>query len=471
MNKKIILLMAALLLTFLPAQPALAQNATPPNGPVYIIQLGDSLSGIAARFNISLADLMNANSIADANNIAAGQKLIIPGLQGINGILATATLKYGETIQNISRRYQIPVNLLQKINHITSPSEMYAGISLIVPQAENAQPLSRRVEVPAGQSLMESAMLVGSDPYTLTALNNLTGAWAVMPGDVYYTPGSAAQGASDANGMPPTFASVEIDALPLTQGRTVKIDITTQPGVILTGMLVDKPLHFATLDETHAVALQGIHAMLEPGPYPLSLQANLPDGSQQFFEQMVVVQSGSYPDDPILLVEPATIDPVTTETEVKQIEAITAIFTAARYWDGIFQSPAYFTDCFTSRYGNRREYIGQGTEQKYYSFHTGLDFCGGEGLPIAAPAAGVIVFAGPLTIRGNAVIIDHGWGVYSGFWHQPAIEVQVGQSVQKGDVIGKVGGTGRVTGADLHWEVWVNGIQVNPLDWLETVYP
>ncbi|GAB4484586.1 MAG: hypothetical protein OHK0031_08670 [Anaerolineales bacterium] len=471
MRKISLFLLLTIFLALLPAQNARAQDATPPGGPVYIIQPGDSLSGIAARFNIALGDLMNANGIANANDISAGARLVIPGLQGVSGVLNTTILDYGETLANISRRYQISESLLRKLNRVTSPAELYAGVSLVIPEEENTQPLSRRLELAPGESLLESAMLAGSDPYTLTALNGLSGAWSALPGEVYYAPGSASQGAPAANGMPSAFASVKINALPLTQGHTAEITVSTQPGVTLSGMLVDKPLHFAPLEGGNFVALQGVHAMLEPGPYPLQLQASLPDGSQQSFEQMILVQSGNYPNDPILLVEPSTIDPVTTEAELKQIEAITAPFNATRFWDGIFQSPAYFNDCFTSRYGNRREYIGQGTEQKYYSFHTGLDFCGGEGLPITAPADGVIVFAGPLTIRGNAVIIDHGWGVYSGFWHQPDIEVQVGQSVKKGELIGKVGGTGRVTGAHLHWEVWVNGVQVDPFDWLDAAYP
>jgi hypothetical protein len=86
-------------------------------------------------------------------------------------------------------------------------------------------------------------------------------------------------------------------------------------------------------------------------------------------------------------------------------------------------------------------------------------------------AAGRVVFAAPLTVRGNATIIDHGWGVYSGVWHQSQMLVNVGDMVEQGQVIGLVGGTGRATGAHLHWEVWVNGVQVNPLDWLDQPYP
>ncbi|HNN12886.1 MAG TPA: M23 family metallopeptidase, partial [Anaerolineales bacterium] len=76
-----------------------------------------------------------------------------------------------------------------------------------------------------------------------------------------------------------------------------------------------------------------------------------------------------------------------------------------------------------------------------------------------------------LTVRGNATIIDHGWGVYSGFWHQEESYVSAGQYVEAGTLIGKIGGTGRVTGPHLHWELWVNGVQVDPLDWLSQPYP
>jgi murein DD-endopeptidase MepM/ murein hydrolase activator NlpD len=153
---------------------------------------------------------------------------------------------------------------------------------------------------------------------------------------------------------------------------------------------------------------------------------------------------------------------------------VAAEATPNRLWENTFYTPASLyaeSTYFTSRYGNRRTYIGQGTDLKFDSFHTGLDFGGGTGLPITAPAPGVVVFADDLVVRGKATIIDHGWGVYSGFWHQSEIQVTVGQRVEQGDVIGLVGGTGRVTGAHLHWEIWVNGIQVDPLDWLEQVYP
>lgn len=445
-------------------------SATPVTGPVYIIQPGDSLSSIASRFGVSLNDLMSANSISDPNNISSGAQVIIPGLQGISGVLNTELVGYGDTLQSLSRRNQVDVSFLRKLNHITSPSELYAGVGLILPQKEDFNPLTRRIVLAKGESLLEASVGDNSDPWTISQSNGLNGTWDGIPGEVLYNP----NGTSDAvepGGLPSAFVKVSVTPLPMVQGGTSVITVEAQPGITLGGTLVDMPLHFFAMQDGIFVALQGIHAMLDPGPYPLKLEATLPDGSKQSFEQMVLIQSGNYPNDPLLLVEPETIDPAVTEPELVQITGITAPATNTRYWDGLFQSPAYFNDCFTSRYGNRRTYIGSGTQDKIYSFHSGLDFCGGSGLPISAPADGVVVFAGPLTVRGNATIIDHGWGVYSGIWHQSEIQVQVGQTVKKGDVIGLVGGTGRVTGAHLHWEVWVNGIQVNPMDWLTNTYP
>ena len=92
-------------------------------------------------------------------------------------------------------------------------------------------------------------------------------------------------------------------------------------------------------------------------------------------------------------------------------------------------------------------------------------------MPISTAANGVVVFAGETIVRGNATIIDHGWGIFSGYYHQSESYVQTGDQVESGQVIGLVGASGRVTGAHLHWEVWVNGVQVNPMIWLEKSFP
>jgi murein DD-endopeptidase MepM/ murein hydrolase activator NlpD len=121
----------------------------------------------------------------------------------------------------------------------------------------------------------------------------------------------------------------------------------------------------------------------------------------------------------------------------------------------------------TSNFGTRRSY----NSGPVASFHGGTDFGGEIGLPIIVPAAGKVVLAEKLMVRGNAVLIDHGLGLFSGYWHMNGIAVQVGQAVKPGDLIGYLGDTGLVTGPHLHWEMRLNGIAVEPLQWVQQTIP
>ena len=464
MRKVFSILLSMMVVSVVLVQPASAQAS----GPVYIVQPGDTLSYIASRFNVTLNDLVTANPTIDPNTLAQGQEIVIPGLEGVTGVLDTEIITFGDSLRNLSRRTQVSDEQLIRLNRLVSPTELYVGSSLIIPTRENQSTLNARFTASTGESLLELAVRENSDPWTLTSLNKLDGTWETIPGDVLYT--SSGTGEGNATGLPSAFEAASIDPLPMVQGGTEVLRAKVQSGVTLSGLLADKPLYFAE-DNGDQVALQGIHAMLEPGVYPLRLEAALPDGSKQIFEQMVLVTSGNYPNEDILLNDPSTIDPAVTEPEMNQVVAITSPFTPTRYWSGVFSSPGVDPNCFTSRYGTRRRYEVVNSDIVVPGFHSGLDFCGGEGLEIRAPAAGKVVFAGPLTVRGNATFIDHGQGVYSGIFHQSQIFVNVGDMVEQGQVIGLVGGTGRVTGAHLHWEVWVNGVQVNPLDWLSQEFP
>lgn len=447
--------------------PAAAQAS----GPVYFVQPGDALSSIAARFKVSLSDLMSANDITDANSISAGAQLTIPGLDGITGTLTTEDIGYGDGLNSLSRRTQIPLDLFRRLNRITSPMELYAGLSMVYQQGESTKPLTNRLSLSNGESLLEASVLAQTDPWTLSGINALQGTWDGLPADVLYAPGNGPEN-SPSNGLPPALVNVTVNPLPITQGGTADIIVQAQPGVQLSGMLVDKPLQFFSIGSDKYAALQGTYALLNPGSYPLQLDAALPDGNKQSFEQSVIIQSGNYPTDPLLSVASDTIDPTTNDAETQKLNQLTTPVTPTRYWQGVFKNPSPdFPDCHPSLFGDRRNYVGQGTNDTYHTFHSGLDFCGRVGTPIDAAADGVVIFTGMLTVHGNTTIIDHGWGIYSMYCHQSEFDVQVGQQVKAGDLIGKVGATGRVTGPHLHFEIWVNGIEVNPIDWLANSYP
>lgn len=454
------------------AAPVAAQDF-PGAGPVYVVQTGDSLWDIAQKFGISLDELIRANQLADPNQLFAGMELVIPGLEGIQGRLITQPVGYGEDFRSLSRRYDLSSESLARLNHLVSPAELYAGYSLVLPESEEARHAFQRAALAPGGTLLELAVLEGSNPWSLVLTNRLPGQWAVLPGDTLQVP--AAQATNGPQGLPSEIIGIEIDPLPLRQGKVGVISVEAQTGLELRGVFINHQFEFYESEPGLYYALLGVHAMLAPGLYPLELQGELPTGAPVNFEQNVLVQVVDYPYDRPLTVDPTTVDPAVTRPEDAQWTALAQPQTPDRIWKGKFVIPSPLPEdycletgeCWSSRFGNRRSYNGG----PYNAFHTGLDIVGTTGTEIFAPADGIVVFAGPLTVRGKATMIDHGWGIYSAYLHQSEILVQVGDRVATGQLIGRVGNTGRVEGPHLHWEIWAGGVQVDPIDWLTTTYP
>jgi murein DD-endopeptidase MepM/ murein hydrolase activator NlpD len=118
----------------------------------------------------------------------------------------------------------------------------------------------------------------------------------------------------------------------------------------------------------------------------------------------------------------------------------------------------------TSRFGNKRLFNGV-----LKSYHSGTDFRAKTGTPIHAVANGRVVLTKKRFFAGNSVIIDHGQGIYTCYYHLSRFRVKAGERVKRGDVIGLAGATGRVTGPHLHYSVRVNGVQVDPIQFTRTV--
>lgn len=164
----------------------------------------------------------------------------------------------------------------------------------------------------------------------------------------------------------------------------------------------------------------------------------------------------------------ATLSVVTPEGRQLEAATVASAWSAALpdpLWSAPFVGP--IDGVSTSGFGDARRYEQGGPP----SFHYGLDLAAPQGTPVHATNDGVVVVAGSYPIKGGWVAIDHGEGVMSYYFHLSQVSAQVGQRVQRGDVVGLVGSTGLSTGPHLHWEMRVRGEPSNPLAWVGKTFP
>ncbi|PNU01670.1 M23 family metallopeptidase [Novosphingobium guangzhouense] len=145
--------------------------------------------------------------------------------------------------------------------------------------------------------------------------------------------------------------------------------------------------------------------------------------------------------------------------ELERIAAARAMVTDAQGWRQRFTWPIRAR--ISGRFGSQRIYRGEPG-----AYHSGLDLApGGSGATFVAPADGVVILAAekPFTLEGNLLMLDHGMGLNSAFLHCSEILVKQGQHVRQGQVIGRIGMTGRATGPHLHWSIKWNDARLDPL--------
>lgn len=439
-----------------PINPVNAQSNTP-KLPVYIVQPGDSLNLIALKFNVSAEDIIAVNGLTDPNILQVSTQLVIPGIEGAEGTLTFEALQLGETPLSIARLHEINLASLYKLNRITSPSEFFLGANIILVNQDESQTYRHLITYPDGEVPIETAIAHNQNPWDIIFDNQVTYPWQIVPEEQFIFTDQMAPT------VPENFISIQ--HLPLKQGKTSSI-IFSEENVEASATLDGMPIHFYS-GAGQTSAIFGVHALKDPGLYPFHLEYQTSSGVQGVIDQLIMIQSGFYPNDPVLSVDPTTLDPAITQPEEDTVNKVVTTYTNEKLWDGLFQYPVDQPVCYKSTFGNRRSYNGE----PYNRYHAGVDFGVCANLNVYAPANGVVVFTGPLSIRGNATIIDHGMGIFSGFWHQNKILVEVGQKVNAGDLIGEIGTTGRSTGPHLHWELVANGISVDPVDWLDISFP
>lgn len=472
------LLVAGML--WLPAS-VMGQDATAVDQPgvtIHVVQRGENLFRLAQRYGLTVDQIAQMNGITDPSSIYIGQRLLVPtaGATPVPTSEVSHIVQPGETLDSIAQLYGVAAADLRTLNHLTADATLVVGQMLDVsspsvaansalPKAPDAAP-DRAAEtvihtVVSGESVFKISKLYGVTVNDIVQANHLTDPETIYPGQQLTIPGVVPP--QIASVLPAPAVSLSVTPLILVEGRSGEFRLTTSKSVTASGTFLDETLHDGVDSTgTHHTLLVGLPVGTKAGVYPLTLTMTDSAGTQTNIDANIQVVSGGYGLETIQLPPDRTdlLNPQMEDAEMATLRRVMSPFTPTRYYDGPMGLPVAAP--LSSTFGNLRSYNGTG----YSRVHTGTDFAAAPGTPIMAAAAGKVVLVEPLEVRGNVTIIDHGWGVYTVYCHQTEQDVHVGDMVTAGQVIGTTGSTGRVTGAHLHWELWVNDVPVDAMQWV-----
>lgn len=206
------------------------------------------------------------------------------------------------------------------------------------------------------------------------------------------------------------------------------------------------------------LGLVGIDLQDPPGNHELSIDVLAPEGTRRLSYNVLVMKS-NYPVQRLTLPrEQVDLDEATllrVKGEQEQVRKALERMTEERYWSGPFVQPV--AGPVSGAFGRVRIINGQPRNPHY-----GEDIAAPLGTDVVAMNDGVVRLMVDHFFAGKGLFLDHGLGLYSMYFHLSEVAVQVGQAVKRGQIIGKVGASGRASGPHLHWGVWVNGARVDP---------
>jgi murein DD-endopeptidase MepM/ murein hydrolase activator NlpD len=244
------------------------------------------------------------------------------------------------------------------------------------------------------------------------------------------------------------------------QGQALALSYPAEPG--LTAVAVRWSGHAVPFVQRgdRWLATVGVDLDSRPGEHAVDVTFTYHDGRTRVEREPITVRSEQYPTTELTVeerfVELSPEDQARADREGAETSAIYDTFTAERYWSDAFLVPVPGAKDGRN-FGHRRVFNGQPRAP-----HSGADLRASTGTPIHAANRGRVVLAKDLFYSGNAVFLDHGHGLYTTYLHLSAIDVAVGQMVERGQPLGLAGATGRVTGPHLHWGVRLVDARVDP---------
>ena len=254
--------------------------------------------------------------------------------------------------------------------------------------------------------------------------------------------------------------SVRLTPSEVIAGSPELIEVTAPADAVLSGEWLDRPLHFFPgTDGNSWFALAGLDVNSKPGDSELRIGVRLRNGTTRDLSTKVKILTGHYKSGTLSVAPKFVEPPPEAMAEIKaEIELKKRVFASSAedpLWSGNFRVPV--TAEPTDSFGTRRTFNG-----KLASIHQGMDFRAATGTGVRAGNSGTVVLARKLYYEGNCVVIDHGLGLFTLSMHLSRIDVIEGQQVEKGQLLGLSGATGRVTGPHLHWAVRWEGAYLDP---------
>jgi murein DD-endopeptidase MepM/ murein hydrolase activator NlpD len=250
-------------------------------------------------------------------------------------------------------------------------------------------------------------------------------------------------------------------ALPM-RGSLIRLRVTPTINTLVDtveGEVAGEPLHLATGDRAIWIGLAPVPV---EGGDSLPITLVLRYGKQaDTIRTAIGVRQPSYPTERLRvaprMAEPDSAARVRIARDIARARAVSrSAHATSRQWDGAFLLPR--DSRITSPFGSGRMYNGKVTSR-----HLGTDFNGAVGDPIVAPNRGRVVLVANFYLAGRVLYLDHGSGLISAYFHLSRALVKTGDLVEKGQVIARVGRSGRVTGPHLHWVMRYGGVTIDPL--------
>ncbi len=238
----------------------------------------------------------------------------------------------------------------------------------------------------------------------------------------------------------------------------VKVPVGKSKPTNVTGKFLDRTFPLFPESDTTYAGLLGIDMQDKPSLHELDVTITTPSGSEHQSYTVLVMKENYSVQHLKLPKKKVDLDPKTlvrVKAERKEMMSAFNSISPHPFWEGPFIAPV--KGRISGRFGSRRVINGQPKNP-----HSGEDIAAPKGTKVAAMNDGTVRLTHDHFFTGKGVILDHGLGLYSMYFHLSAISVKEGEIVTKGQTIGKVGSTGRATGPHLHWGVRLNGSRVNP---------